>query len=303
MWTIGELLRWGTQYFRQRGEQAPQRIIEQLLEIVLRMSRLDLYLHFDKPLLADERAQLRKLIRAYQAGTPLAYLAGSVEFYGFRLTISPAALIPRPETELLVDFARYAAPLLPASPKILDIGTGSGCIAVAIQKMLPNAQLYAIDISDAALHLARQNAAQHQCPIHFERLDILHTLPAAAPFDLIVSNPPYVTEEEFAELPQSVRAFEPRNALLAGNSGLQFYQRFAAIFPQILVPSGFFFLEISPTVAPKLPAIFTNWSTAIFEDFQHRPRVLVGSRAAADLNRLLRHIPQYYRQWLPSSNA
>jgi len=301
VWTIGDLLRWGTAYFADQGESHPQRTIEQLLSIALDMPRLELYLNFDKPLSSQERQTLRRLIHRYQRGTPLPYLAEKVEFYGLELHIAPSALIPRPESELLVDFTRYAAPLFRHPPSILDIGTGSGCLAIAIKKFLPHAMVTAIDISADALDLAERNAHRHQCNIQWAQLDILSHLPPNAPFDIIVSNPPYISETEFASLPRSVRDYEPRQALIASAEGLQFYYRFAEIFSSVLSSGGFFFVEIAPTIAARIPPIFASWHIAIFEDFQHHPRILAGTDTEDQLRTLLAALPGYYRRWEPNT--
>ncbi len=301
VWTIGDLLRWGTAYFADQGEPYPQRTIEQLLRIALDMSRMELYLNFDKPLSIRERQTLRQLIRRYQHGVPLAYLAERVEFYGLDLHITPAALIPRPESELLVDFTRYAAPLFSRTLSVLDIGTGSGCLAIAIKKFLPHAMVTAIDISADALDLAMRNAHRHQCDIQWVQLDILSHLPPNAPFDIIVSNPPYISETEFASLPRSVRDHEPRQALIASSEGLQFYHRFAEIFSAVLSSGGFFFVEIAPTIASRIPSIFASWHIAIFEDFQRHPRILAGTATEDQLHALLDTLPGYYRRWQPNT--
>jgi release factor glutamine methyltransferase len=216
-WTVLKMLEWGTTYFQSHGIPSPRLSIEWLLAEVLHLKRLDLYLQFDRPLRQQELDQLRDWVRRRKQYEPLQYITGSTEFYDCTLKVNPDVLIPRPETELMVDLLlkRHTEDSL----KILDVGTGSGCIAIALKKARPKWELVAVDISEAALKTAQQNAKLNQVEIDFRHVDAfaLTSDLAAESFDIIVSNPPYIPPNEFEDIDQEVKAYEPHLALFHSN--------------------------------------------------------------------------------------
>ncbi len=250
-WNVGRLLQWTADYLGKHGSDSPRLDAELLLAQALGCKRIELYTAFDAIPAEESRAAFRDLVRRRAEGAPVAYLVGHREFYSLSFRVTPAVLIPRPETEFLViallDLAkRRNEPEL----WICDVGTGSGIIAVSVAKYLPRARLTAIDRSDEALAVARENAAAHgvQDRIEFVRSDLFSALPADRRFHLVVSNPPYVSQSEFAALPPDVRKYEPRDALVAGPRGTEVIE---ALLPQVaarLLPGGHLLLEISPMI-------------------------------------------------------
>ena len=228
-WTVGRLLAWTAGWLAERGSESPRIDAEVLLAHVRGCQRILLYTAFDEVVAEEPRARFRELVRRRGAGEPVAYLVGGREFFSLPLAVSPAVLVPRPETEGLVvrviDLCREAA-----APRIVDVGTGSGAIAIAVATHLPRAEVVATDISAAALEVARANAARLGLGerIKFVESDLLAAPELGGPWDVIVSNPPYVREDEFAGLPRDVREHEPRAALVAGPRGVEVIVRLAA---------------------------------------------------------------------------
>jgi release factor glutamine methyltransferase len=244
-WTLGRLLDWTAQYLRDKNAETPRLDAEVLLANTVGCQRIQLYTRFDEPAGEEVRAKYRDLIRKRVEGCPVAYLVGYKEFYNLRFAVSPAVLIPRPETELLVLQAITLAKPIPQA-RIVDVGTGSGAIAITLAKHLPGAHITAIDVSPEALDIARANAQTHQVSprITFLLGDLLAPLPTQEPFDLIVSNPPYIAQSEWAALPPSVAKFEPRSALDGGPDGLLYIHRLITDSPQRLRPGSYLLLEI-----------------------------------------------------------
>lgn len=247
-WTVGRLLTWTTDWLAARGAESPRLDAEVLLAFVRGCPRIALYTAFGETVPDAERGRFRELVKRRGAGEPVAYLVGSREFFSLPLAVSPAVLVPRPETEGLVvrtlDLCRSAE-----APRIIDVGTGSGAIAIALAKHLPRAEITATDISAAALEVARGNAERHGVA---ERIRFIHgDLCAAAegPWTVMVSNPPYVREDEFAALPRDVREHEPRGALVAGPEGTEVVARLAVAAAAALAPGGWLLVEIGPAVA------------------------------------------------------
>lgn len=247
-WTVGRLLTWTTDWLAARGAESPRLDAEVLLAFVRGCPRIALYTAFGETVPDAERGRFRDLVKRRGAGEPVAYLVGSREFFSLPLVVSPAVLVPRPETEGLVvrvlDLCRSAA-----APRIIDVGTGSGAIAIALAKHLPRADITATDTSAAALDVARGNAERHAVA---DRIRFVHgdlCAGADGPWDVIVSNPPYVREDEFAALPRDVREHEPRSALVAGPEGTEVVARLAAVAAMSLAPDGWLVVEIGPVVA------------------------------------------------------
>jgi len=249
--SISELLSKSAAWLKDKGAATPRLDAELLLAEVLGLNRVDLYINFEQPLNPPEVDRYRELIRRRGEGEPVAYILGRAYFRNLTLRVDRQVLIPRPETEHIVDAALEF--LMdgdwPRPPAVLDLGTGSGAIAISLAAGFPDAEVTASDASAAALELARENAriAGVAARIHFEQSDLFDSLDPVDTFDLIVSNPPYISMEEWEGLPRDVRDFEPREALYGGTDGLDFYRLLAQQAPQFLKPRGGLVLEIGAT--------------------------------------------------------
>lgn len=285
-WTVGRLLGWTADYLKDHGSETARLDAEVLLAEALGCRRIELYTRFDEQPGDDAKAAFRELVRRRAAGEPVAYLVGRREFYSLSFRVTPAVLIPRPETEHLViallDLARARGNAEPCT--VADVGTGSGAIAVCAAKHLPGCRVTAIDASPAALDVARQNAADHGVAdrIDFVESDLFASVDGRATFDFIVSNPPYVADAEFDQLAEEVRRFEPRAALLAGPRGTEVIERLVAQAAQRLRPGGHLLIEISPTIhAAALHILETDphfASPETVKDLSRQPRVLVAHK-------------------------
>lgn len=252
-WTINRLLTWTTDYFRQSGSQSPRLDAEVLLAHACSCQRIELYTAFDQ---VPEQAvvdQFREFIRRRSEGTPVAYLVGYREFYSLDFKVSPAVLIPRPETEFLVvaaiDLVKQST--IQGHPiQIADIGTGSGAIAVTIAKNVAGCRITATDISRGALDIARENAATHDVGerIDFVECDLFGGLSQDQTFDYVLSNPPYIGESERGELSTDVLDHEPSQALFAGPDGTEVIRRLVPAAAERLLPGGWLLIEISPKI-------------------------------------------------------
>jgi release factor glutamine methyltransferase len=256
-WTIGRLLAWTTQFLKDRGADSPRLDAEILLAEARHCRRIELYTSFDEVPQDDIRTRFRELVRERAEGKPVAYLVGRREFYSLPFRVTKDVLIPRPETELLVVrlldlMAERDSPAEDTVPQlqVADVGTGSGIIAICTAQRVKACHVTAIDVSPAALAVARENAAQHGVTerVDFVEGDLLASLPASMKFNFIVSNPPYVSESEWAELARDVRDFEPRTALVAGPRGTEIIQRLIPQVAERLIPGGRLLTEISPMI-------------------------------------------------------
>jgi release factor glutamine methyltransferase len=252
LWTIGRLLQWTTDYLRGNGSDSPRLDAEVLLAEALGCRRIDLYTAFDEVPDAEPRAAFRELVRRRAEGTPVAYLIGRREFYSLSFRVTPEVLIPRPETELLVVTLLDLAKSRPVGKPITiaDVGTGSGIIAVCAAKHLRGCRVTAIDVSPAALEVARANAAEHGVAAQIELIesDLFTAVAAERRFDFVVSNPPYVSTAEMETLAEDVRKFEPHEALVAGPKGTEVIQSLIPQAAERLNTGGHLLVEISPTV-------------------------------------------------------
>ena len=225
-----------------------------------------------------QQQELHKMAERRICGEPLQYILGEWEFFGMRLFVGEGVLIPRPDTEVLVETVLHHCKGR-TSLRILDLCTGSGCIALALQKHLPDAEIHALDISEAALAYAVQNAEYHALPVQFHRVDVLHgTLPGQ--FDVIVSNPPYLTTEEMAHLQTEIRC-EPAGALEAGTDGLQFYRGITARWNDSLRDGGLLAYEIGEQQGEAVRTILESGgfrNIQILQDYARRDRVVTGIR-------------------------
>jgi release factor glutamine methyltransferase len=273
--TILEVITKTTPFFERHGVESPRLTMELLLAHVLRKKRLDLYLEFERVLDEPTLATLRELVRRRVAGEPLQYLTGEAEFCGWKLAVDRRVLIPRPETEVLVE---VVAARRPAS--LVDVGTGSGCVAIALAKRLPEAEIWATDISAEALEVARGNAARHglEKNVRFLAGDLLSALPSSVCVEAIVSNPPYIASGDWATLPKEVRDFEPALALRAGEDGLEIIRRLAINARRVLAPGGFVALEIGAGQRAAVEQLLGENGLAVVDvmkDLQGHERVVV----------------------------
>jgi release factor glutamine methyltransferase len=250
-WSVGRLLQWTTQWFTERQVEGGRLAAELLLARAMGCRKIELYTRYDQEPPAEQRAAFRDLVRQAGEHKPIAYLLGSREFFSLDFAVSPAVLIPRPETEALVQAAiDLCRTDTGRTWRILDIGTGSGCVAIAIARYAANAEVVASDVSPDALAVARANAEKHGMSGQIRLLEAdcaripLESCPAGG-FDLIVSNPPYIPEPVWRELPPGVRDHEPRLALTPpSGDGLEMYRRLAGEVPEIIAPGGRLMAEI-----------------------------------------------------------
>lgn len=250
-WSVGKLLQWTTQWFNERQVEGGRLAAELLLARALDCKKIELYTRYDTEPSPEQRNAFRELVRQAGDHTPIAYLLGFREFFSLEFAVSPAVLVPRPETEALVQRAIEICRTDPERTwNILDVGTGSGCVAIAIAKYASNAQLVATDISSDALAVAAANAEKHALNgrIRFAEADCAALPHDARPgdgFDLLVSNPPYVSAAAYSELPPNIRCHEPQIALKPpSGDGLEMYRRLARESPSVLKPGGRLLAEI-----------------------------------------------------------
>jgi release factor glutamine methyltransferase len=252
-WTVRRILDWTTAHLKKHGSDTPRLDTEILLAHARGCRRIELYTRFDEVLSEKERSTMRDLVRRRAQSEPVAYLVGHREFFSLDFHVTPAVLIPRPDTEtLVVELIDVAKPL--AAPRILDLGTGSGCIAIAAAINLPNAQIAATDASEAALAVARDNAATHKVGdrIRFLSGDLFGPLETNEKFDIVASNPPYIADPEQETLQNDVRKYEPHQALFSGPTGLEILFRIVDGAFDYLTANGTLMLEISPEQAPAV---------------------------------------------------
>jgi release factor glutamine methyltransferase len=277
---------------------SPRLNAELLLMFTLNCDRAYLFAHSERELTKDEQARYESALAERARGVPAQYITGHQEFWGMDLIVTPAVLIPRPETEHLIEtvieVARVGGQACPphigpphigdsmsevqgprSDVRIVDVGTGSGCIALALAKEFPRAEVHATDISSAALEIARANAVRLQLAdrIQFHEADLLGDL--TEPFDFVVSNPPYVGESEADQVQLEVRKFEPRNAVFAGSTGLKVIERLVPQAGTALRPGGWLIFEISGTIADETRRLLGGWDEVrIVDDLQSIPRVV-----------------------------
>jgi len=252
---------------------------ELLLMFTLGCDRAYLYAHPERKLSSDEQARYDDVIAQRSQGIPAQYITGHQEFWGMDLVVSPAVLIPRPETEHVVETVLLLARGF-KQLRIVDVGAGSGCIALALAKELPNAAIHATEISSAALEVARANVARHQLQprIRFHEADLLSGLPPNS-FEFVVSNPPYVGECEEDRVQLEVRKFEPRNAVFAGPTGLEVIERLIPQAQVALTPRGWLVMEISGTIVAGVKRLLSGWEDVqIVNDLQGIPRVVAAQK-------------------------
>ena len=279
-WTVGELLNWTAGYLAQKGTEFPRLDAEVLLAHALGCKRIDLYgIRFSDIAADDIRKHYKDLIRRRLEGCPVAYLVGRKEFFGLEFEVTPAVLIPRPDSELVVTECLSLARKLP-QPRILDIGTGSGNLAIAVAQQLPTASVTAIEKSADALAVAQRNAAKHKVSdrVRFLEGDLLAPLGKEERFDFILSNPPYVAREELEKLPPGVRDYEPKLALDGGPGGFTVLENLLAQAKEHLDPGGHLIVEIGAPQEKPVRERFDKYPeyelAATIHDYSGHPRVL-----------------------------
>ena len=277
-WTVLRLLQWTAGYFRERGIEGGRLDAELLLAETLGLDRVGLYLNYDRPLNPEELGAYRERVARRGRREPLAYILGRTEFWSLPLSVTPAVLIPRPDTEVLVE---EAVARVADAATILDVGTGSGAIALALASELPAATVTGVDLSPDALAVAAENARLNDLSSRtFWRRGDLADL-AGGPYDLVVSNPPYIPAAELAQLMPEVRDFEPRLALSGGEDGLDCYRHLARQAAELLRPGGWLLVEVGIGQQKSVRALWEQAGLAeIFEraDYAGIVRVVGGRR-------------------------
>ena len=242
-WRIIDILKWGEDYFKTKGFESPKQEIEWLLCDLLELKRIDLYVKFEDKINDVNLNKLKSWINRRVKREPLQYITGVTEFYGLKFKTTPQALIPRPETERLVEIALNSIGKNSDS-KLLEIGSGSGCISIAISNEIPSLNILSLDISRDALALAETNAKLNNCKnIKFLEMDILNESPEGK-FDFLISNPPYIPLKEIEQIMPEVKDYEPRMALTDYKDGLTFYYRIAKKVKTLIKPKGIILLEV-----------------------------------------------------------
>ncbi|NOK20208.1 peptide chain release factor N(5)-glutamine methyltransferase [Corallococcus carmarthensis] len=284
VWTIRRLLTWTTQHFEKRQVDAPRLTTEILLAHVLKTGRVRLYVDLDRPLSKDELAAFKALIERRMAGEPTNYLTGTKEFYNRPFKVDARVLIPRPETELLVEAVLHAVPR-DAPSRVLDVCTGSGCIAISVAAERPQATVMATDLSKDACALARENAQALGVAERVSVLegDLFSPLPPDATFRVVVSNPPYIDSGDIAGLSAEVRR-EPRLALDGGPDGLVALRRVIQGARRVLEPGGLLALEMGETQGSAVLELLRAAGYAdarVEKDLERRERMAFGTQPAA----------------------
>lgn len=285
-WTVGRLLTWTVRYLREKGLEEPTLTAQLLLSKALGCSRLDLYMSFDKDVGEEARSRFKGLIKRAVAGEPVAYILGYKEFFSIPIKVRPSVLIPRPETEFLVQYlirdirntSRFDGTIL-----IADVGIGSGCISIAIAKHIGKARIIGTDISDSALAVAAENIREYGLTDRIElvKTDLLLGLEGSR-FDYIVSNPPYVSESDYERLPRTIRDYEPKESLLAGPDGLSVIRRLIITSKDYLAMGGKLIFEIGYNQAESVRKLLDDegYSNIDFEkDLSGVDRIAIASKS------------------------
>jgi release factor glutamine methyltransferase len=289
-WTVQKLLNWVTGHFTEKGIDSPRLSAELLLSHVLPLKRIELYTQFDQPVARSHLDQLHDLVRRAGQHEPIAYLIGRTEFYSLGLEVTRDCMIPRPETELLAERAVEFLRTRTGKQFVCDLCTGCGCIAVAIAKNYPAADIVATDICDAALAVAARNVDKHQLNKRTKLLcgDLFDPIVPqldVCKFDLIVCNPPYVSAAEYEKLDKNVKDYEPRQALFAGDDGLDTYRRIAEKVDRFLKADAALMLEVGyaqgPAVRELLEQTGAFTEIKVEKDFHDNDRVVTALRTSS----------------------
>lgn len=287
-WTIQKLLNWTTEYLTQKGVDSPRLSAELLLSSVLGLKRIELYTQYNRIVEEEHLAKLRELVKRAGQHEPVAYLVGKAEFYSIEFEVTPDCLIPRPETELLVQRAVELLRQRTGPHQVCDLCTGCGVIAVAVARNVPDARVVATDLSAAALGVAAGNVKKNQLEERIELLqgDLFEPLIPqldVTPFDLIACNPPYVSAAEYEELEKNVKDYEPRAALYGGEDGLDLYRRICEQVGRFLKPDGALLLEIGYKQGPAVRALLEQTelfkAITVDKDLSGHDRLVTARRA------------------------
>ena len=288
VWTIKKLLDWTVNHFTEKRIDSPRLTAELLLSFVLKMERIELYMHFDQPIKKPQLDKLHSLIKRCLQNEPVQYLVGRCEFYSLSFKVSPACLIPRPETELLVERAIEFLRSRTGTQYVCDLCTGCGCIAAAIAKNFADAKIIATDICDKVLSVAAENISKYQLQQRIELLQgdlfepIINQLDVKE-FDLIVCNPPYVSRAEYEKLNAKVKDYEPKLALDGGTDGLDIYRRIAAGAGSHLKKDGALLLEIGFMQGQEVKKMLEDTNAfrlvKVEKDFNNNDRIVTAIRA------------------------
>jgi len=285
-WTILKLLHWTTDYFKRNKVSEPRPSAEVLLAHLLSKDRLFLYLNYDRPMTVEELAAFRTLVKRRLAGEPNQYITGMQEFWSLPFRVNPDVLIPRPETEVLLETVLEFLGSPDPEVRVLDLGTGSGAIAVALARELGAVSIVATDSSLAALRLAQENARLNQIDskIHFVCADMFSAFSTVSPkFSVVATNPPYVSHAEFSNLSPEIREFEPRYALDGGPDGLAAIRHIIKEAPTVLSQAGALIIEIGAKQAESVSALVEDsqhyQSYRIIKDYSGLDRVLLAVKA------------------------
>jgi release factor glutamine methyltransferase len=277
-WRVIDLINWAESYFKEKGFANPRSEIEWLLRAVLKCNRMDVYLRFEEPLSQSQLAILRSGVKRRLEREPLQYITGFCDFYGREFSVNEHVLIPRPETERLIDTALEKVKGLD-SPSILDIGAGSGCIATTLGLEIPGSTILGIDVSEDAIGIANKNKEKLEAEnVSFQKMNILKQRPEGE-FDVLVSNPPYIPKGEMDGLMKDVKDFEPTVALTDQKDGLIFYKRFAEVGKEVVKSGGWIILEVGledhPSAVKKIFSESRFPDTELIKDYNGDDRVLV----------------------------
>ncbi|MBI2340115.1 MAG: peptide chain release factor N(5)-glutamine methyltransferase [Deltaproteobacteria bacterium] len=283
-WTLISLLNWTTDYFTRRQIPTPRLDAEVLLAHLLNIERIQLYLQFERPMSEKELSDFKALVQRRVKGEPVSYIRGFKEFWSLSFAVGPGVMVPRPETEILVETVEGRRSKIEdgrSKIEILDVGTGSGNLAITLAKVFPNAKVTAIDVSEDALKYAKENAVANgvQSRIEFIKNDFftIHDLRPSI-FNLLVSNPPYIPTKTIETLPAGVRDYEPRIALDGGADGLDFYQKIGETAPRLLKPGGWLAVEIGEDQPRAVKEIFERAGLSdieVVKDYAGLPRVVI----------------------------
>lgn len=289
VWNFGRLLTWTTDHFSATGVENPRLDAEVLLAAARDCKRIELYTIFEEPAPADLLAKFKQLVKRRGEGEPVAYLVGKREFYSLEFEVTPDVLIPRPETEAIVvrltDLVKERGVSSDSPPlKIADVGTGSGILAICAAKYIQNANILAIDVSAAALEVAKRNAERHGVSdrVYFVEADLFPANKPDMQLDYIVSNPPYVTTNELAGLDAMVRDYEPTTALDGGPEGTAVIERLLPAASQQLKAGGVLLMELSPMIAPRVEQLVRDTPglelRPTIKDLDKQPRIIEAAK-------------------------
>lgn len=283
MLTVLESIQLSTEFLEKKGIESPRMNAELLLADILDCKRLDLYLRFDQPLKEDEKNKYREGIARRSKFEPLQYIIGNVEFYGLKFLVDPNVLIPRQETEILIETI-IEQNKDRSGLKILDIGTGSGNIPISLAKHMPDAEIISIDISEEAIKIAKGNAELNEVEnVNFIPKDIFdeNIISEYSGFDIIVSNPPYVGEDEFDSLQKEITMFEPKEAVTDFKNGFSFYERITNLGKELLNKNGKLYFELGIDQSERVKNIFEKEdykNIEIKKDYLNIDRVISGEK-------------------------